>query len=96
MISVKQTEAYQTQTHFKLPMRWMALESLTTSQFTVKSDVWSYGVLVWEIMTRGGNPYKLLQNMKGEKQFELKSRFKNLPETKVEIYKYACIYSFHC
>ncbi|XP_051935551.1 tyrosine-protein kinase Mer isoform X2 [Hippocampus zosterae] len=46
----------------KMPVKWIAVESLADRVFTVKSDVWAFGVTMWEIATRGMTPYPGIQN----------------------------------
>uniref|UniRef100_W5L1C2 Receptor protein-tyrosine kinase n=1 Tax=Astyanax mexicanus TaxID=7994 RepID=W5L1C2_ASTMX len=41
----------------KMAIKWMALECIHYRKFTHQSDVWSYGVTIWELMTFGGKPY---------------------------------------
>ncbi|KAK0422235.1 hypothetical protein QR680_007450 [Steinernema hermaphroditum] len=44
----------------KLPIRWMAPESLKDGKFSLYSDVWSYGIVIFELLTLGAQPYPQL------------------------------------
>lgn len=41
----------------QVPVKWMALESIQHRIFNHQTDVWSYGVTIWELLTFGQKPY---------------------------------------
>ncbi|XP_065346401.1 tyrosine kinase receptor Cad96Ca-like [Cloeon dipterum] len=53
-------EVYEPKQKGALPIRWMAPESLEKSIFTHRSDVWSFGITMWEIVTLGSTPYSTM------------------------------------
>lgn len=53
---------YVAQPGGKLPIKWTAPEALLNNIFSVKSDVWSYGILLYEVVTRGEVPYPGMSN----------------------------------
>ena len=54
---VYSSDYYRVQSKSLLPVRWMPPESILYGKFTVESDIWSYGVVLWEIYSYGLQPY---------------------------------------
>ncbi|OPJ76037.1 ephrin type-A receptor 5 isoform B [Patagioenas fasciata monilis] len=55
-------EAAYTTRGGKIPIRWTALEAIAFRKFTSASDVWSYGIVMWEVMSYGERPYWEMTN----------------------------------
>ncbi|KAL7063620.1 hypothetical protein AAHC03_0573 [Spirometra sp. Aus1] len=54
---MERDETYRAREGAKFPIKWTAPEGLVYNVFSVKSDVWAFGVLLWEIATYGATPY---------------------------------------
>ncbi|XP_015775159.1 PREDICTED: hemicentin-2-like isoform X8 [Acropora digitifera] len=55
--NVQEENVYERKTKGRIPVKWTAYEALTRGRYTTKSDVWSFGVVLYEIFTIGGQPY---------------------------------------
>ncbi|CAB1443129.1 unnamed protein product [Pleuronectes platessa] len=55
-------EEYYKASVTRLPIKWMAPESINFRRFTTASDVWMFAVCVWEVMSRGQQPFFWLEN----------------------------------
>ncbi|KER23132.1 hypothetical protein T265_08938 [Opisthorchis viverrini] len=53
---------YRKRGRARLPIRWMSPEALASAYFTIQSDVWSYGVVIWEIVTFAALPFSGLSH----------------------------------
>lgn len=61
--SLDDDSEYFTSEGGKVPIRWTAPEALASRKYTTTSDVWSYGILIWEIMSFGERPYGDMGNL---------------------------------
>uniref|UniRef100_A0A4W3IK79 receptor protein-tyrosine kinase n=1 Tax=Callorhinchus milii TaxID=7868 RepID=A0A4W3IK79_CALMI len=54
---IRNDSNYVVKGNARLPVKWMAPESIFDCVYTFESDVWSYGILLWEIFSLGSSPY---------------------------------------
>ncbi|XP_042338241.1 macrophage colony-stimulating factor 1 receptor 2-like [Plectropomus leopardus] len=54
---IRNDDSYIVQGNARLPVKWMSPESIFQCVYTIQSDVWSYGVLLWETFSLGKSPY---------------------------------------
>ncbi|XP_042860873.1 proto-oncogene tyrosine-protein kinase ROS-like [Penaeus japonicus] len=70
-----------------LPVRWMSPESLVDGVFTSHSDVWAFGVLLWEILTLGQQPYPARTNLEVLHYVRSGGRLNRPPNCPEELHK---------
>ncbi|XP_078660673.1 tyrosine kinase receptor Cad96Ca-like isoform X1 [Branchiostoma floridae x Branchiostoma belcheri] len=67
--AIYDAESYMIQDRSRpLPVFWMSLESLYEGEFTTKSDVWAFGIVLWELATLGGRPYPGMDMMQVQRE----------------------------
>ncbi|XP_061486228.1 protein-tyrosine kinase 6 [Rhineura floridana] len=69
-----------------LPYKWTAPEALSHGRYSVKSDVWSFGILLYEIMTLGQNPYPGMTNSEVFKHVQTGFRMNCPPKCPATMY----------
>ncbi|XP_040189735.1 tyrosine-protein kinase receptor TYRO3 isoform X2 [Rana temporaria] len=74
----------------KLPVKWLALESLADNVYTVYSDVWAFGIALWEIVTLGQTPYAGIENSEIYSYLIAGNRLKQPPDCLDELYEMMC------
>ena len=62
LVRVIDKDIYEAHTGAKFPIKWTAPEAAMYSRFTIKSDVWSFGILLYELITYGCLPYPGMGN----------------------------------
>ncbi|KAK1126184.1 hypothetical protein K0M31_004820 [Melipona bicolor] len=71
----------------QIPIKWTAPEALNFGKYTSLCDVWSYGILMWEIFSKGGNPYSGMSNSQAREKIDAGYRMPAPENTPDEIYR---------
>lgn len=77
---------YKAQSHGKWPVKWYAPECMNFYKFSSKSDVWSFGVLMWEAFSYGQKPYKGMKGGEVAQMIERGERMECPEACPVEVY----------
>ncbi|NXF40651.1 KSYK kinase, partial [Nyctibius bracteatus] len=77
---------YKAQSHGKWPVKWYAPECMNFYKFSSKSDVWSFGVLMWEAFSYGQKPYKGMKGGEVAQMIERGERMERPEVCPTEIY----------
>ncbi|XP_030422632.1 tyrosine-protein kinase SYK isoform X3 [Gopherus evgoodei] len=77
---------YKAQSHGKWPVKWYAPECMNFYKFSSKSDVWSFGVLMWEAFSYGQKPYKGMKGSEVAQMIERGERMESPEACPTEVY----------
>lgn len=88
--------AYERTSATPVPVKWMAPEALVENRFTSKSDVFSFGILMWEIVTLGATPYGYLDSSQVYKKVIKGDRLDRPAHCKEEFYNIMARCWSHC
>uniref|UniRef100_T1E1D2 Tyrosine-protein kinase n=1 Tax=Dendrocoelum lacteum TaxID=27895 RepID=T1E1D2_9PLAT len=80
-------DTYNARQGAKFPIKWTAPEAALMGKFTVKSDVWSFGIVVYEIITHGQTPFPAMNNTQTLQQVEKGYRMQKPLDCPPEIYE---------
>ncbi|NXN93008.1 FRK kinase, partial [Rhinopomastus cyanomelas] len=77
VFKVENENIYESRPETRLPVKWTAPEAIHYNKFSVKSDVWSFGILLYEIVTYGKVPYT---GMSGHQVMQMLDKGYRLPQ----------------
>ncbi|XP_048359727.1 tyrosine-protein kinase SYK isoform X1 [Sphaerodactylus townsendi] len=77
---------YKAEHYGKWPVKWYAPECMNFFRFSSKSDVWSFGVLMWEAFSYGQKPYKGMKGGEVSQMIERGERMERPPACPLEVY----------
>ncbi|KAA0195257.1 Non-specific protein-tyrosine kinase [Fasciolopsis buskii] len=80
-------ETYTAKQGAQFPIKWTAPEAALLGRFTVKSDVWSFGIVIYEIVTHGQVPFPSMNNTETLQQVDSGYRMPRPPNCPVSIYE---------
>ncbi|TGZ69050.1 hypothetical protein CRM22_003953 [Opisthorchis felineus] len=81
------SETYTAKQGAQFPIKWTAPEAALLGRFTVKSDVWSFGIVIYEIVTHGQTPYPSMNNTQTLQQVESGYRMPRPPSCPDPVYQ---------
>ncbi|XP_037909627.1 tyrosine-protein kinase Fer isoform X2 [Hermetia illucens] len=71
----------------QIPVKWTAPEALNFGKYTSLCDVWSYGILMWEIFSKGNTPYSGMSNSSARERIDAGYRMPAPENTPPEMYR---------